>query len=93
MNVLVAGGAGYIGSNLVDMLRQAGHNVRVLDLQPTGSERLADPGCGCVRGNTTDPGLVTQVVQRVVGTARPYDRESRSPKKRPSTRLGFSSHS
>jgi UDP-glucose 4-epimerase len=65
MNVLVTGGAGYIGSNLVDLLRQAGHNVRVLDLQPTGSEHLADPGCDCVRGNTTDPNLVTQVVRDI----------------------------
>ena len=32
MKVLVTGGAGYVGSHLVNALCQAGHSVRMLDL-------------------------------------------------------------
>jgi len=37
MDVLVTGGAGFIGSHLVDKLMQAGHTVRVLDNLSAGS--------------------------------------------------------
>ena len=39
MSVLVTGGAGYIGSNLVDRLVRDGHDVAVLDDLSTGSEQ------------------------------------------------------
>lgn len=56
-NVLVTGGAGYIGSHLVDALRQVRHTVRGLDLQPFGR--------GFIQGNVADPKLVAQAVQDV----------------------------
>jgi UDP-glucose 4-epimerase len=65
MKVLVAGGAGYIGSHLVSALRQAGHAVRALDLRPPNDEHLAGPGLDLIQGSVADPSLVALAVQEV----------------------------
>ncbi len=65
MNVLVTGGAGYIGSHLADVLRQAGHAVRVLDLQPVGGDHPAGPGCDFVQGSVANPRLVARAMRDV----------------------------
>ncbi len=42
MNILVTGGAGYIGSHAVKMLLNEGHNVTVVDNLSTGNKSMAD---------------------------------------------------
>ena len=44
MNILVVGGAGYIGSHMVKQLSDAGHTVFVLDNLTTGFRELAKFG-------------------------------------------------
>ena len=44
MNVLVAGGAGYIGSHAVKQLLEAGHRVVVVDNLFRGHRQAVDPG-------------------------------------------------
>ena len=40
MNILVTGGAGYVGSELIPALMQDGHNVKCLDRFFFGKEYL-----------------------------------------------------
>jgi nucleoside-diphosphate-sugar epimerase len=55
----VTGGAGYIGSLLVEELLDAGHDVRVLDVLLHGQEDIAaeleDRGVEAIRGDVRDP--------------------------------------
>lgn len=58
MNILVTGGAGYIGSTLVPLLLSDGHKVRVLDTLLHGGEPLlgvwSHPDFEFVRGDVCD---------------------------------------
>lgn len=65
MTTLVTGGAGFVGSHVVDLLRGAGQEVVVLDDLSTGSERnLAHhaEGVDVVRGSVLDVPLVDRLV-------------------------------
>ncbi|MEZ6070476.1 MAG: SDR family NAD(P)-dependent oxidoreductase [Pirellulales bacterium] len=67
-NVLVTGGAGFIGSHLVDALIQRGDDVRVLDNLSTGRlENLPDAqrGITFIEGDLTDRDAVDEAVAGV----------------------------
>lgn len=54
MKVLVTGGAGYIGSHAVRELRDAGHEISVLDDLSRGHRRSVPPEVPLVRGDLGD---------------------------------------
>lgn len=62
MNVLVAGGAGYVGSHAVAALQESGHTPIVLDTLELGHE-AACRGAELVVGDTADSELVTKVLK------------------------------
>ena len=63
--VLVTGGAGFIGSNLVDALLARGNHVRVLDNLSMGKQSnlpLNDPRLSFIEGDVADAALVSRAV-------------------------------
>jgi dTDP-L-rhamnose 4-epimerase len=69
MRVLVTGGAGFIGSHIVDQLVSEGHDVRVLDLLlPLAHASQPDylnPGAEFVRADVADQDAVATALQGV----------------------------
>ena len=66
-NVLVTGGAGYIGSILSERLLEAGHHVTVLDNTAYGQHSLfhlcANPNFEFIRGDARDEELVRRSIK------------------------------
>jgi nucleoside-diphosphate-sugar epimerase len=66
-NVMVTGGAGYVGSSLIPKLLAAGHGVTVLDLYMYGEDLFAahrsNPRFREVKGDLRDPVAVKKALQ------------------------------
>ena len=62
MRILVTGGAGFIGSNLVDGLIGAGHEVAVLDDLSTGNRDFVHPQARFYHVDITDAAATDRVL-------------------------------
>lgn len=65
MRLLVTGGAGFIGSNLVNGLIDKGFEVVVFDDLSTGDERSINPRSEFVRGDVRDYQMLQEVTRNV----------------------------
>ena len=63
MAILVTGGAGYIGSVTVELLRAGGHEVVVVDNLHYGHREAVDPDCPFYEGNAGDADLIGRIVK------------------------------
>ncbi len=64
-NILVTGGAGFMGSWLVDELLMSGHNVTSIDDLSGGYMRNVNKECSFVRGDLRDTALVNKVMKGI----------------------------
>lgn len=64
VNLLVTGGAGYIGSVMTRLLLEAGHDVTVLDNLSYGHRAAVPDGAGFVEGDIGDGGLLDGLLGR-----------------------------
>ena len=64
MRVLVTGGAGYIGSHVVDSLVTSGHEVVVFDNLVAGHRQAVHPGATFIEGELLDPAQVNSVFKQ-----------------------------
>lgn len=62
--VLVTGGAGFIGSHVVDLLLARGHQVAVLDNESTGTRANVHPAAEFIHGDVRDAAAVAAAVER-----------------------------
>jgi dTDP-L-rhamnose 4-epimerase len=71
--ILVTGGAGFVGSHVVDALLDAGHEVRALDLLLPAAHRerpdYLDPRAEWIEGDVRDPDTVARAVAGVTGVS------------------------
>lgn len=70
MNILVTGGAGFIGSHLVDALVHRGHNVRILDSLVEQVHGSSEPphlnkAAEFIRGDVCDPKIVASALDGI----------------------------
>ena len=62
MKILVTGGAGFIGSHVVDAYVAAGHEVAVLDSMATGREENVNPAARLYRADVRNLAQVRQAI-------------------------------
>ena len=67
MHILVAGGAGYIGSCTTEYLLNQGHQVTVFDALLNGHRSAVDPRATFIKGNLAD----LDAIEAAVESAKP----------------------
>ena len=62
MNILVIGGAGYIGSHVVHELIDHGNNVTIFDDMSSGNEKNIDSRAEFIKGSTLVENDLDQII-------------------------------
>jgi UDP-glucose 4-epimerase len=67
MKLCVTGGAGYIGSVVVEQLLESGHEITILDNLSTGHRDSVPPECRLVEGDVRDPAALGKALDSKTG--------------------------
>lgn len=65
MRVLVTGGAGFIGSHVVDWLCAAGHQVTVVDNLSSGKEEYVNSQARLIQADITDKENIQRIIREI----------------------------
>lgn len=65
MNILVTGGAGFIGTHITKILLESGHDVTVLDNLSKSKKENVDPKANLIIGDITDPKAVENALEGI----------------------------
>ena len=64
MNILITGGAGYIGSHVVELLIQKKNDIIILDNLTTGYKRLINKEAIFIRGDFNNKKLLNNIIKK-----------------------------
>ena len=64
MNILITGGAGYIGSHIAEQLIKKKYDVIILDNLKTGHEKLINQKANFIKGDINNKKLVNNIIRR-----------------------------
>ena len=64
MNILISGGAGYIGSHIVEQLIQKKINVVIIDNLKTGHKKLINKKAKFIKANISNKGLIRKTINK-----------------------------
>ncbi len=64
MNILISGGAGYIGSHIVEQLIQKKTNVVIIDNLKTGHKKLINKKAKFIKANISNKGLLRKTINK-----------------------------
>ena len=73
MNILVTGGAGYIGGTVAGLLAQNGHQTVVFDNLSHGRRDLLPPGIDFIKGELADRPALEKLFITAKAQGRPFD--------------------
>ena len=75
MNILITGGAGYIGSHITEQLISKSNKIIIFDNLETGHERLINKKSIFVKGDIKDKKILSNIFKKIRNR---YDYTSRS---------------
>ena len=64
MNILITGGAGYIGSHIVEQLSNTKNNLTILDNLSTGYKKLIHKKARFIKGDIRDKKLLMSIIKK-----------------------------